>query len=256
MARYFMELGYKGTNYHGWQRQPNGTSVQQELENALSTILRIPTSITGAGRTDACVHAKYMVAHFDVENPLPDPQKLSGQLNRFLPRDIVVYSIVPVKSDAHSRFNAIARRYEYQITLHKNPFFQNLATRIAFQPDFDRMNEAAQKLIAYTDFTSFSKLHSNNKTNLCQIEFAFWEKQGEVHVFHIQADRFLRNMVRAIVGTLLEVGRGKMSVEDFCAVIEAKDRGRAGTSAPADGLYLVDVIYPENILPSRARTER
>ncbi len=247
MARYFMELAYKGTNYHGWQRQPNGTTVQQELENALGTILQSPTPITGAGRTDTGVHAKYMVAHFDVSEPLSDPQKLSGQLNRFLARDIAIYSIVPVREDAHSRFDAIARRYEYFVTWHKNPFLQNLATRLPSQPDFDQMNEAAQKLLAYSDFTSFSKLHSNNKTNLCKIDFAFWEKRGEVYVFNIQADRFLRNMVRAIVGTLLEVGRGKKSVGDFCAVIEAKDRGNAGTSVPADGLYLMDVIYPEAV---------
>lgn len=248
MARYFLELGYNGTNYHGWQRQPNGTSIQQEIENALSTILQISISITGAGRTDAGVHAKYMVAHFDVAEPLMDPQKLLRQLNRLLPRDVVVYSMVPVNSDAHCRFNAIARRYEYLVTWHKNPFLQKMATRIPYQPDFGLMNEAAQKLQTYTDFTSFSKLHSNNKTNLCQIDFALWEKRDEVHVFNIQADRFLRNMVRAIVGTLLEVGRGKMSVTDFCAVIEAKDRGCAGTSVPAEGLYLVDVIYPQDIL--------
>ncbi len=252
MARYFMELAYKGTNYHGWQRQPNGSSVQQELENALSIILQTPTSVTGAGRTDAGVHAKYMVAHFDVPVPLSDPQKLAGQLNRFLARDIAIYSIAPVGDDAHSRFDAIARRYEYHIIWHKNPFLQKLATRISFQPDFDRMNEAAQELLRFTDFTSFSKLHSNNKTNLCKIDFALWEKRGEVHVFNIQADRFLRNMVRAIVGTLLEVGSGKMNVTQFCAVIEAKDRGSAGTSAPADGLYLMDVIYPEAIFRPNA----
>lgn len=255
MARYFMELAYKGTNYHGWQRQPNGTSVQQELEKALSTILQVPTAITGAGRTDAGVHAKYMVAHFDVSEPFADPQKLSGQLNRFLARDIAIYSIVRVKEEAHSRFDAIARRYEYLVTWHKNPFLQNLVTRIPFEPDFDLMNEAAQKLLLYTDFTSFSKLHSNNKTNLCKIDLALWEKRGEVHVFNIRADRFLRNMVRAIVGTLLEVGRGKMSVTDFCKVIEAKDRGCAGTSAPAEGLYLVDVIYPEIVFQPNANKE-
>lgn len=255
MARYFMELAYKGTNYHGWQRQPNGNSVQQELEKALSTILQTPTAITGAGRTDAGVHAKYMVAHFDVSQPLPNPPKLTGQLNRFLARDIVIYSIVPVREEAHCRFDAIARRYEYFVTWHKNPFLQNLATRIPFQPDFERMNEAAQKLQAYTDFTSFSKLHSNNKTNLCKIDLALWEKRGEVHVFNIRADRFLRNMVRAIVGTLLEVGRGKMSVTDFCSVIEAKNRSCAGTSAPSQGLYLVDVIYPEAVFQPNAYRE-
>ncbi len=256
MARYFMELAYKGTNYHGWQRQPNGSSVQQEIENALSTILQIPTSLTGAGRTDAGVHAKYMVAHFDVLEPLADPQKLSVQLNRFLARDIAIYSIVLVRENAHSRFDAIARRYEYHVVWHKNPFLQNLTTRIPFQPDFDRMNEAAQKLMTYTDFASFSKLHSNNKTNLCKIDFALWEKKGEVYVFNIQADRFLRNMVRAIVGTLLEVGNGKRSVPDFCAVIESKDRGSAGTSVPADGLYLMDVVYPDVIFRPNANNRQ
>lgn len=256
MARYFLELAYKGTNYHGWQRQPNGRSVQEALENALSTILQTPTSVTGAGRTDTGVHAKYMVAHFDASVPLLDLQKLSGQLNRFLPKDIAIYSIVPVKNDAHSRFDAIARRYEYHVIWDKNPFLQNLATRIPAQPDFEQMNLAAQKLLGYSDFTSFSKLHSNNKTNLCKINFAYWEKRGDVRIFNIQADRFLRNMVRAIVGTLLEVGRGKMSVAEFCEVIEAKNRGRAGTSVPADGLYLVDVIYPDAVFISNANRQK
>ena len=247
MARYFMELAYKGTHYHGWQRQPSGSSVQQDLENALSTILQSSISITGAGRTDSGVHAKYMVAHFDISEPLFNSHKLIHQLNRFLARDIVIYSIVQVSDNAHSRFDAIARRYEYHVTWHKNPFLQNLVTHISFQPDINLMNEAAQKLLAYTNFTSFSKLHSNNKTNLCKIDYSFWEKRDEVLVFNIQADRFLRDMVRAIVGTLLDVGRGKISVTDFCRVIEAKDRGSAGTSVPADGLYLIEVIYPDDV---------
>jgi len=253
MARYFIELAYKGTNYHGWQRQPNGSSIQQDLEIALSTILQIPISITGAGRTDAGVHAKYMVAHFNTSESILNTNKLVYKLNRFLSKDIVVFFITKVSDDAHSRFDAIARGYEYHLTWHKNPFLQNLVTYISFEPDVEIMNKAADKLMHYSDFTSFSKLHGNNKTNLCKVNYAKWEKRSDILVFNIQADRFLRNMVRAIVGTILEVGSGKLSVTDFCEIIEAKDRGKAGTSVPADGLYLKDVIYPDDIFISNKK---
>ncbi len=251
MARYFMELAYRGTAYHGWQVQPNGISVQEVLENALSTILGYRIAITGAGRTDTGVHASYMVAHFDFYNKEIDYAGLTNHLNRFLPADVIVFSIVPVNHDAHSRFSAVARRYEYHITLLKNPFLKGLTQCIAYKPDFDAMNLAASYLMGTHDFTSFSKLHSNAKTNICTITKAYWEQRGNRWVFVIEADRFLRNMVRAIVGTLFDVGRGKITPEKFCQIIDSKNRSLAGTSAPAQALYLVDVMYPPEIfLPS------
>lgn len=247
MARYFIELAYRGTAYHGWQIQPNGISVQQVLENALSTILGTKIQITGAGRTDAGVHASYMVAHFDTLSTIDDCKKLNHHLNRFLPRDLIVFSVSKVKDDSHSRFNAMARCYEYHITTLKNPFLTELVHRVSFLPDFDAMNMAASMLIGKKDFTSFSKLHSNAKTNICTINKANWEERGNRWVFVIEADRFLRNMVRAIVGTLLEVGRKKIDTEQFGHIIESRNRALAGTSAPAEGLYLVDVKYPEDV---------
>lgn len=252
MVRYFMELAYNGRNYHGWQRQPNGNSVQELLETALTIILRQPTQVTGAGRTDAGVHAAYIVAHFDTETPIDDTTQLAAHLSRFLPSDVVVYSVTSVNDDAHSRFSAIARRYEYHVTTEKNPFLQGLATRLRFVPDFDKMNQAAAVLPEYSDFTSFSRLHGSAKTNICKVKNAIWEQSGSRYIFTIEADRFLRNMVRAIVGTLLDVGRGKLTIDQFREIIELKDRSRAGTSAPAEGLYLVDVAYPPDVfVPSR-----
>ncbi|WP_084555922.1 tRNA pseudouridine(38-40) synthase TruA [Alkaliflexus imshenetskii] len=252
MVRYFMELAYNGSKYHGWQRQPNGNSVQELLETALTTILRQPTQVTGAGRTDAGVHAAYIVAHFDTTTPIDDPMQLAAHISRFLPSDVVVYSVTPVNDEAHSRFSAIARRYEYHVTTEKNPFLQGLAARLRFVPDFDKMNQAAAILLEYSDFTSFSRLHGSAKTNICKVQKAIWEQSGHRYIFTIEADRFLRNMVRAIVGTLLDVGRGKLTIDQFREIIELKDRSRAGTSAPAEGLYLVDVTYPPEVfVPSR-----
>lgn len=247
MARYFVELAYNGTNYHGWQIQRNGISVQQELEKALSTILRDKIVITGAGRTDAGVHAKYMVAHFDLPEELEQTKIVTSQLMGFLPFDIAVYSVRKVRDETHARFDAIAREYEYHITLGKNPFTQNLATRINFEPNFYEMNRAAEILLEYNDFTSFSKLHSGAKTNLCEVSTAYWEQRNDRWVFVIRANRFLRDMVRAIVGTLLEVGRGKLSLQEFKEIIVAKNRGKAGRSVPPQGLYLVDVVYPQEL---------
>jgi len=245
--RYFIYFSYKGTAYHGWQIQPNGISVQEVLTNALCTILRSEIEIVGAGRTDTGVHAKLMVAHFDIENELPTEFDLAAKLNSFLPHDISVFRIVEVLPDAHARFDATARRYEYHIITRKNVFKNELAARESIEFDFSLMNEAAQTLLQFRDFTSFSKVHSDAKTNICTITHAEWTQQNDEWVFSIQADRFLRNMVRAIVGTLFEVGRHKMSVEDFRAVIEAKNRCKAGTSVPAHGLYLVDIQYPDNL---------
>lgn len=248
MFRYFIYLAYDGTNYHGWQMQPNGVSVQETLVKALVTFLRDDAiGVTGAGRTDAGVHARLMVAHFDLEW-MADPDLMADKLNRILPPDISVYKVRRVRQDAHARFDATYRTYKYYITTRKDPFNRMYVWRIFQRLDFGRMNEAARTLLEYTDFTSFSKLHTDVKTNNCRIMQAVWEQTGEDEwVFTIQADRFLRNMVRAIVGTLVEVGRGKLSVEGFRQIIEKKDRCSAGTSAPGNALFLVDIGYPDDL---------
>lgn len=243
MARYFIQFSYDGTRYHGWQRQPNGITVQEELEKALTIIIGEKTETLGAGRTDAGVHARMMVAHFDTANEI-DEQNMSYRLNRILPPDIAVSNIERVSDDAHARFDAKSRTYQYIVTTKKNPFLNGRADFEYCEMDWDKMNEAASLLKNHIDFTSFSKLHTDVKTNNCVITEAYWRPAGDgVYVFTITADRFLRNMVRAIVGTLLVIGRGKMSVEKFEQIIEAKDRCKAGTSAPAEGLYLTDVSY-------------
>lgn len=241
--RYFIQLSYKGTDYVGWQFQPNGISVQESLEKALSTILREPISVTGCGRTDAGVHAKYFIAHFDSENKQVPEEKTIYTINNFLDKDIAIQKIYLVNPDSHARFDAISRSYEYWISKIKDPFSQDLAAFSNRELNIDEMNNAAQLLFNYIDFTSFSKLHTDVKTNNCIIKEAKWLEQNGMLIFRITADRFLRNMVRAIVGTLLEVGQGKMDVEGFRTVIEAKDRGKAGASVPAKGLYLTDVVY-------------
>ena len=245
--RYFIYLSYKGSAYHGWQIQPNGISVQEVLAKALTTVLRVEVEVVGAGRTDAGVHAKLMVAHFDYPTKLDKLAALSQKLNSVLPRDIAVSQILAVQDNAHARFDALTRKYEYHIVKTKNVFKTEFAARFTQPLDFELMNQAAATLLQYSDFTSFSKLHTDAKTNNCVIHLASWTEQDGEWIFTIQADRFLRNMVRAIVGTLLEVGRGKMSVEDFRNVIEAKNRTKAGVSVPAQGLYLVDIEYPEDI---------
>ena len=246
--RYFLELTYKGTSYNGWQIQNNAPSVQQTLQDALSTLLRCPIQVVGAGRTDTGVHAAYYVAHFDVEDSIPDTSAFTYHLNRLLPADIAVFSATHVPDEAHARFDAVAREYTYHILPYKNPFRQKTTWQYSVPLDRPKMNEAATLLLDYKDFTTFSKLHSNNKTNLCRIEQAIWtqEEDGEL-IFTIRADRFLRNMVRSIVGTLVEVGRGKRDVTDFRAAIESLDRSRAGSSAPAQGLFLSDIRYPEHL---------
>ena len=240
--RYFIRLCYNGSRYHGWQRQPNDVSVQQTLEEALQTLLRVETPVTGAGRTDAGVHAEMMVAHFDTPAAI-QPDDLVQRLNALLPQDIAVHQIWQVADEAHARFDAQSRRYEYRITFQKAPFLQGMVTLMHGTLDFELMNQAAAQLLRYTDFTSFSKLHTQTHTNICHIKHAAWMRKGDTWIFSIEADRFLRNMVRAIVGTLLEVGRHKIDIEQFCKVIEQKDRQAAGTSVPAEGLYLVDIKY-------------
>ena len=253
--RFFITFSYNGTRYCGWQRQPNGIAVQEELEKALTTILRTPIELTGAGRTDAGVHALNMVAHFDIANDTTvdcrlltvDSKRLINNLNSLLPYDIAVKNVERVTDEAHARFDALSRKYEYHIITHKNPFLKEQACRIHFPLNMELMNEAAKVLFEYEDFTSFSKLHTDVKTNNCTIMEAYWQQRGEELVFTIKANRFLRNMVRAIVGTLMEVGREKLTIEGFRKVIEAKNRCSAGHSVPACGLYFIEAEYPETI---------
>ena len=245
--RYFIYLSYDGTNYHGWQVQPNANSVQAELMRGVSTLLRRDVEVIGAGRTDTGVNANLMVAHFETDTPLPNPTELTRRLNKLLPQDIAINKIVPVTADAHARFSATARTYKYHVSNQKNPFNRHYTYRCPFELDYEKMNKAAEHLFDYTDFTSFSKLHTDTKTNNCKIMYARWEQTAEGGVFTIKADRFLRNMVRAIVGTLIEVGRGALTIEGFCKVIEQKDRCAAGSSMPGNALFLTDIEYPEEI---------
>lgn len=248
--RYFIELSYDGTAYHGWQVQPNGVSVQQVLQEALSTILRMPIEVVGAGRTDAGVHARMMVAHFEASlDSSIMMEDLVYKLNKLLPQDIAVRRIYQVPDDMHARFSAISRTYHYYIHTRKSPFLRHYSWLVTFPLDFERMNEAAGKLLQYEDFTSFSKVNTDTKTNLCKITEARWEQmEPDCWRFTITANRFLRNMVRAIVGTLVEVGRGRMTVEEFCQVIEQQNRCSAGESVPGHALFLVDVSYGDNEL--------
>lgn len=240
--RYCIEFSYNGKNYFGYQVQPDAVSVQEELEKALSTILREEIKTTGAGRTDTGVHAKKMFAHFDTGSALDET--LFRKLNSFLPPDISVKRIFKVKDDFHARFDATYRTYEYYISLDKNPFTRESAWQHWKRNlDLDKMNEACKILFEYEDFTSFAKLKTDNKTNICKIYKAGWEQHGSELKFTISANRFLRNMVRAVVGTMVEVGLGKIKPEDLRKVIEDKHRNSAGTSAPAHGLFLVDVGY-------------
>jgi tRNA pseudouridine38-40 synthase len=246
--RYFIELSYNGTCFIGWQRQPQGRSVQQILEEALSTILRQPVEVVGSSRTDAGVHATQQYAHLDLEAAITDADKLVYRLNSLLPADLAVRAIVPVADIIHARFEATHRRYEYRITRYKNPFLPHQAYLYRNDLDVEAMNSAAALLLRYEDFESFSKVHTDVKTFHCTICRADWEQRGDLLVFTIQANRFLRGMVRALVGTLLEVGLKKKTVADFKQIILAKDRKQAGAQAPAQGLFLVEVGYPEGLL--------
>jgi len=252
IKRYFIYLAYKGTHYCGWQNQPNGISVQQRLEETLSKVLYQPITITGAGRTDAGVHARQMAAHFDVVpdrvRTVFDGQALTGKLNRMLPKDIAVHSIIRVTNDAHARFDALSRTYIYMVTDTKSPFQYEYVYRMSLQSvNFEKMNEACAVLYDYTDYKSFSKVHTDVKTYHCRIFEAGWAELDDVWTFTIKADRFLRNMVRAIVGTILDVGRSKLTVGDLRNIIEAKDRCSAGMSIAPDGLALSAIEYPEYI---------
>ena len=244
--RFFIEISYKGTNYHGWQVQPNANSVQEELNKALSTILNTKIELVGAGRTDAGVHAKQMFAHFDCKIEF-DIGKIVAQLNSFLPNDIAIYNLFKVKEDANCRFCALSRTYHYHIIYNKNPF-NSTAYLLHKRLDVDAMNSACQHLLGKQDFTSFSKVNTHTFTNNCNVMMAIWEEKDNELIFSIKADRFLRNMVRAIVGTLLEVGMNKITVDDVKDIIAKKDRSQAGTSVPAYALFLRKVEYPEELL--------
>jgi tRNA pseudouridine38-40 synthase len=244
--RYFIELSYNGKAYHGWQNQPNAITVQQVLEETLSTLLQTKIAVVGAGRTDAGVHASQMFAHFDFETDL-DLSNFVFKLNTFLPNDIAIHDIFRVKADAHARFDAIQRTYHYKISNKKNVFTDDFAYNMHLQVDVTKMNEACNVLLQYKDFQCFSKSNTDVKTYYCKIERAEWIIDNNELTFIISADRFLRNMVRAIVGTLINIGLGKMEVNELHDVIQSKNRSEAGFSVPAHGLYLKTITYPDHI---------
>lgn len=247
-TRYFIFISYRGTSYHGWQIQPNSLTVQQILDDALSVVLNEKILTIGAGRTDTGVHALFFCAHFDSIIPdLTSVKNIIFKLNSFLPKDISVTSIKQVLPNANARFSAISRLYTYYISRNKDPFSENTSWMIHSDLNIIIMNEACSILLDYSDFTSFSKLHSDTKTNICKIYLANWEQKDNLLIFTIKADRFLRNMVRAIVGTMVEIGSGKINLKEFEDIILAKDRCKAGKSAPAKGLFLTDIEYPVEI---------
>lgn len=241
--RYFIKFAYNGTHYHGWQSQPNAVTVQETLEKALSLLFKKHIELVGAGRTDTGVHAKEMYAHFDFNEQL-ETDFWIPKLNSYLPKDIVIYEIIPVTAEAHARFDATSRTYEYYIHSFKDAFLTDLSWYHYYPLDLERMNEAASTLLEYTDFECFSKTNTDVFTYNCKITEAFWQKKGNQLIFTITADRFLRNMVRAIVGTLINIGQGKIEVAQLQKIIESKKRSKAGFSAPAHGLYLTQIKYP------------
>lgn len=243
MKRYFLEFSYNGKNYHGWQSQPNAVTIQDTLCKALSTLLRTPLEIIGAGRTDAGVHAKQMYAHFDTATSF-DKCLLVSKLNSFLPPAIAVHRILQVSDDAHARFDATSRTYEYHIHTFKDAFINEGSWYFFHQLNVEKMNEAAAILLTYNNFECFSKVHTDVKTFNCKIKNAYWTQQNHTLIFTITADRFLRNMVRAIVGTLINIGLEKIPVDQIHQIIASKNRSNAGFSAPAHGLYLTKVAYP------------
>lgn len=267
--RYFIRFSYDGSDFHGSQRQPNGITVQEVLEDAMTILLQQPISLTFAGRTDAGVHAECMYAHFDIEQAI-NTENIVSRLNNFLPASIAIQEILHVQDNAHARFDAISRRYEYRVYCNKNPFIQKYATRIPADMDFDAMNEAAKLLLGKQDFASFCKVHTDVKTTICNVTKAEWRKSNECQTndeqivgecrssvgrvsadyrwtFEIEADRFLRNMVRAVVGTLFDIGKGKQTKEDLKNIINLQKRTAAGQSAPAEGLFLVEICYNPSI---------
>jgi tRNA pseudouridine38-40 synthase len=252
--RFFLEFSYAGTAYHGWQRQPNALSVQEVMEEALALLLKQQTPLTAAGRTDTGVHAKQMFAHFDADTT--DLEQLIFRLNQFLPNDIAVIRIREVKPRAHARFDALSRTYEYHLNNFKSPFVQGMSYGLHQPLDVEQMNKAASILLEYEDFECFSKAHTDVKTFLCTISKAVWEKSETGLVFTITANRFLRNMVRAIVGTLIEIGLSKKNIQEMHTVIESKNRSLAGYSVPAEGLFLTHIEYPNSIYLEHGKSQR
>ncbi len=246
--RYLIEISYKGTNFCGWQRQPNGLAVQECIEDGLSKILKNKIEIMGSSRTDAGVHAKQQYAHFDfvLDFDELELEKIEYKLNAILTKEIAIKRIFKVTDDFHSRFDATHRKYEYHILNKKSPFIYEFAYNYRPQLNVEMMNQAGEVLKKYTDFQCFSKVHTDVKTFNCKIELAFWESKNELLVFHIKADRFLRGMVRAIVGTMIEVGCGRLSLADFEQIILSKNRSKAGRAVPSNGLILVEVGYPQD----------
>ena len=247
MTRYFGLLSYDGTHYHGWQIQPNATTVQAILAERLSTKWREPLQITGAGRTDTGVHASYFVLHFDSSHHDLDTPKALHDINHFLPEDIRFHQLVKVTPRAHARFDATQRTYHYLIRQRQNPFLKDFSMWHPQTLDINAMNKAAGYLLSVNDFTSFSKLHTQTENNICEVRSAYFTPFQDGLVFQITANRFLRNMVRAVVGTLLEVGKRKLSYDAFCHIIEKKNRNEAGLSVPAKGLFLTNIVYPDQI---------
>lgn len=244
MSRYFLRFSFKGTRYAGWQIQDNALAVQEVLNDALKTLLKHETNTTGCGRTDTGVHAKQFYAHFDSNSELGDPVTFIYRLNAILPDDIVIHELVKVADNAHARYDAFSRTYEYFISTSKDPFLKEFVMVSYGSYDIQKMKLACSYLVAQRDYSSFSKTRTQVKTNVCHITEAFWELKGQMLVFTITSDRFLRGMVRAIVGTMLEVGMGKMEPENLISIIESKNRSEAGVSVPANGLYLVQIRYP------------
>jgi len=267
MTRYFIHMAYDGTSYHGWQVQPNGTTVQQVLENALSTLLQTGISVTGAGRTDTGVHASCFYAHFDLPEKLPPgPSRIRHtatdtnsphhpdfvfRLNRFLPPDIVVYRIWETDSKFHARFSALYREYEYRISRIKPLFDRNYSLYHYGSLDLDEIGKCCRIILETRDFTSFSKLHTDVKTNICTVSHVEWRAHDDGYLFLIRADRFLRNMVRSLTGTMMEVGKGKLTSREFQGIVDAKDRKMAGQSVPAHGLFLTGIGYPGEVEPGQ-----
>ncbi|MCQ2295049.1 MAG: tRNA pseudouridine(38-40) synthase TruA [Bacteroidales bacterium] len=246
--RYFIHLAYNGANYNGYQTQPGLPTVQETIEKALSTLLRQPVAIVGCGRTDTGVHASDYYAHFtlpetDTFDGKIDCQQLVFKLNSFLPADLAIFDIFPVRPNAHARFDATARTYQYHVSDRRLPFKQGLYSRIYYRPDLDLMNQGAQILLEYEDFTSFAKLHTDVKTNICHLSLAHWQQEGDEYIFTIRSNRFLRNMVRSVTGTLLDVGRGKLTLDGLRQIVERKNRCAAGVSMPPQGLFLTQVEY-------------
>ncbi|WP_422006875.1 tRNA pseudouridine(38-40) synthase TruA [Roseivirga pacifica] len=244
--RYFLDISYNGTNYHGWQIQPNAHTVQAEIQSALSKMLRAETAIVGSGRTDTGVHAKKQVAHFDVVQSW-EPSQLTYKLNAILPNDVVINKVHLVKGDAHARFDAVERGYEYFLRMERSPFGLQESLYVPYKLDVELMNHAASKLIGKQDFESFSRVKTEVNNFICDLRKAEFIWRGDLLVFEVKADRFLRGMIRALVGTLIDVGRGKLTPEDFVNIINAKDRKAAGKAAAPHGLFLTQVDYPEDI---------